>query len=77
MFIFFALDQLAQIRKVSLARMLCDIGPGVTEIQPRAYELPTTGYVSTCLTPQLLNRNILIFRKDYSYIKIFEDLFKL
>ncbi|KAH9639751.1 hypothetical protein HF086_014509 [Spodoptera exigua] len=55
----FTADQLAQIRKVSLARMLCDIGPGVTEIQPNAYELPTTGneIVSCDEIPNL----------DYSY----------
>ncbi|PZC78259.1 hypothetical protein B5X24_HaOG202331 [Helicoverpa armigera] len=36
----FTAAQLAEIRKATAARMLCDIGAGITEVQPRAFELP-------------------------------------
>ena len=37
--------QLQEIRKATVARLLCDIGDGVTEVQPRAFELPAEEYV--------------------------------
>lgn len=35
-FIFFFSAQLAEIRKASIARLICDSGDSVTEIQPYA-----------------------------------------
>lgn len=33
-------DQLAEIRGMSMSRLLCDVGDGVSEIQPKAFVLP-------------------------------------
>ncbi|KAG6457899.1 hypothetical protein O3G_MSEX010545 [Manduca sexta] len=41
----FSEEQLCEIRKITTARMLCDIGDSVSEIQPRAYELAGDEYV--------------------------------
>lgn len=37
--IFFLAAQLAEIRKATAARMMCDIGDSVTEIQPEAFKM--------------------------------------
>ena len=36
-------DQLLQIRKATVARLLCDVGDGVTSIQPKAFLLSGLG----------------------------------
>ncbi|KAG6457894.1 hypothetical protein O3G_MSEX010552 [Manduca sexta] len=39
----FSEAELGEIRKITASRMLCDVGDSVTEIQPRAFELPGEG----------------------------------
>ena len=38
----FSLNELKEIRKVSMARILCDNSQGLTEIQPLAYKVSKT-----------------------------------
>lgn len=39
----FTLDQLNEIRKTSVARLLCDNGDDLREIQPLAFRVPDSG----------------------------------
>ncbi|XP_023939635.2 peroxidase-like [Bicyclus anynana] len=54
----FTINQLLEIRKASMARLLCDVGDKVTSIQPRAFLIPGPGNeIASCEKIPSVNLN--------------------
>ena len=60
-------SQLDQIRRTSLARIICDNTDTVNSIQPLAFKLPTAGKANQlrpCSDPSIPSLDLTVFREQ-------------